>query len=498
MRGAGRDMERGRAVVAVLPERDPGPDACMTFQGGPESWIAFDEEVRHDRSHSGGAPRSNRVEARLCHPDGRVRESALSAWRHPPPQLVVIRCADWVPAVRNRARRVLGRIVAENPVAALITLAPLILRLGRREHGAWALEQLEAAVSGRCSLLAAWWRPGRPSTTWSPNSLTVEQRHAVLNHLSLGADLPTRRFAARLTAAGGRTGVRELAARARGERDQVTSRIWADAALAAMAADGPDDAAIDDLLAARIPMVRAGGVTALRAAGRAAEAVEHLADRSGTVRACARWLVRQGGDDPYAVSRALVEDSAGVTPYAVTGFTECAGPADAPLLHALLGHPAGAVRAAAVGGLRLLGAADHELLRPLLDDPMPAVAREVSRSLRPGAGRLPAEWLLARTAPERPVHTRRAAYRLLYAQGGVAWLRAAVELQADADPGLRRLAAQHIQGLWPTKGPMCLPARDPEVGALLDRCTGLASDYARRWMRSQLGIPRVECGMSGY
>lgn len=226
--------------------------------------------------------------------------------------------------------------------------------------------------------------------------------------------------------------------------------------------------------------------------------MDHLADRSGTVRACARWLVRQGGDDPYAVTRALLEDPARVTPNAVTGFAECAGPADAPLLRALLEHPAGAVRAAAVGGLRLMDATDHELLRPLLDDPSPAVAREVSLSLRSEAGRLPADWLLARTAPEQPLHTRRAAYRLLYAQGGVAWLRAAVELQAVTDPGLRHLAAQHIQGLWPTYGPMRLSAGDPEVGALLDRCTGLASGYAIRWMRSQLAIPRAECGMSGY
>ncbi|WP_328924793.1 hypothetical protein OG429_09130 [Streptomyces sp. NBC_00190] len=493
-----RDAERGRAAVAILLRRDPDVAVRMLFRSGPEAWTAFDKDVRRDRSRLGGALPSNRIEARLCDPDGRIRESALSAWRRPPAHLVVIRCADWVPAVRNRARRVLGRIVARDPVSTLVTLAPLILRLGRREHGAWAVEQLEAAVSGRYSLLAAWWRPGRASTTWSLNSLTSEQRDSILNLLCLRADLPARRFAARLTSEAGRTGVRELAARARDERDPVTSRIWVDAALAAMAADGPDGAAIDDLLAGHFPPVRAGGVTALRRAGRAAEAVDHLADRSGTVRACARWLVRQGGDDPYAVTRALLEDPARVTPNAVTGFAECAGPADAPLLRALLEHPAGAVRAAAVGGLRLMDATDHDLLRPLLDDPSPAVAREVSLSLRSEAGRLPADWLLARTAPEQPLHTRRAAYRLLYAQGGVAWLRAAVELQAVTDPGLRHLAAQHIQGLWPTYGPMRLPAGDPEVGALLDRCTGLASGYAIRWMRSQLAIPRAECGMSGY
>lgn len=69
----------------------------------------------------------------------------------PPLPLVLIRCADWVPQVRDRARRVLGRVVARYPAEVLIGIAPFILRLGGREHGAWAVEQLEAALSGRYS-----------------------------------------------------------------------------------------------------------------------------------------------------------------------------------------------------------------------------------------------------------------------------------------------------------------------------------------------------------
>lgn len=161
------------------------------------------------------------------------------------------------------------------------------------------MEQLEAALTGRYSLLAAWWRPGRPSTTWSWNSLTGAQREDMLDRLCERADLPTRRFAARLSVEAGRLGVRELALRASCERDPATARLWTDAALRAMAADGPDDAAVDALLAGDLPMVRACGVTALRGAGRAAEAERYLTDRSDLVRACARRLVRQGGGDPY-------------------------------------------------------------------------------------------------------------------------------------------------------------------------------------------------------
>ncbi|MCY0925090.1 hypothetical protein OTB20_02495 [Streptomyces sp. H27-H1] len=487
--GVRQDTETGRETAAALLAGECGPIGGRLVRSGPDAWTAFDEAVRHLAQLSPGGARGNPLELRLCHPDGRVREAALAAWRNPPPQLVLIRCADWVPQVRERARRVLGRLVAKDPAGWLTLLTPLVLRLGRREHGAWALEQLEAALSGRYSLLAAWWRPGRPSTTWSLNSLTAVQREAVLDRLCLRADPPTRRFATRLTVAAGEMGVRELALRAAREPDPATARLWTDAALRVMAADGPDDTAVDALLTGHLPMVRASGVTALHGAGRADEAARYLTDRSGLVRACARRLVPQGGGDPRALCHRLVEDPARVTPYAVTGFAECAHREDAPLLRALLDHPAGAVRAAAVAGLRLLDSSDTDLLRPLLDDPSPGVAREASLSLRPSAERLPADWLAARTAPGWPTHTRRAAYRLLHARGGVYGLRAAVELLEDEDPHLRRIAAQHLQSMYSPSRPPALPLRDPEVGALLDRCTGLFSDWVLAWMRSQLGLP---------
>ncbi|MGW7455201.1 hypothetical protein [Streptomyces sp. NPDC054787] len=470
MRGTRRDGEQGRHVAATLLDGDTTPVAARLAANGPDAWIAFDKEVRRVHSRSYGTLSTGRIEARLCDPDGRTRAAALAAWRNPPLPLVLIRCADWVPAVRDRARRVLGRAVAKDPVGALIALAPLVLRLGRREHGAWGLEQLEAALSGRYSLLAAWWRPGQPSTTWSWNSLTGGQRAFVLSRLSEGADLPARRFAARVTLAAGPVDVRESARRAAAERDPLTSRIWTDGALAAMAADGPDDAAVDALLGAHHPMARAAGVTALRRAGRAREAADHLADRSGTVRACARWLMRQDGEDPYAHYRALVEDPARVTGYAVTGFAECGGPGgpggsggseDAAVLRALLSHPAGPVRAAAVAGLRERGGCDQTLLLTMLDDPSPSVAREVSRSLLDSARRLPTARLGECAAPGRPLHTRRAAFRLLRAQGGIGALRAAVDLLTVRDPALRALAADT---LWDSPDPHRLALHFARLG----------------------------------
>ncbi|MCX4524913.1 MULTISPECIES: hypothetical protein [unclassified Streptomyces] len=415
----------------------------------PGAWTAFDEEVRRVHARSYEPPRGDRIETRLCHPDGRIREAALGE-RNPPLPLVAIRCADWVPAVRERARRVLADALAARPGQTLVDLVPLVLRLGRREQGAWALELFETALRAEEPVLAPLWRPARPARWWRDArpalTMTGEVPDTVMAWLRRSGDLRVRRFAVRLTLDAGLFDVRELARRAAGEQDPLTSRLWAEAATAAMAADGPDDEAIDSLLGGHVPMVRACGVTALRRAGRAAEAGRYLTDRSGLVRACARWLVRQAGDDPYARCRELVEDPARVSAYAVAGFCECAGRADAPLLGALLGHPDGAVRAAAVAGLRLLDATpDDGVLLPMLDDPSASVTREVYRSLRDAACRLPTGLLAARAVPERPVHVRRAAFRLLRAQGGEAALRAAVTLGEDSDPGLRALAADTVR-----------------------------------------------------
>ncbi|WP_449481234.1 hypothetical protein [Streptomyces avidinii] len=500
---AGRDAAERPATATATAAAEGTDRAALGPDAGPDAWISFDQAVR-DRSP--GRPHITRVALRLCHRDGRIREAALDAPDAPLP-LVAIRCADWVPAVRDRARTVLAASLAADPGYTLLALTPLVLRLARREQGAWALELFSAALRG-AELPASSpprhpgpSRPGPPHPgppySGAPRAVPDRAVGPVLAALRDSPGLPTRRFAARLSVERGGTGVRELAARAAAENDPTTSRLWTDAALAAMAADGPDDAAVDTLLGGHGPMVRAAGVTALRRAGRAAEAARHLADRSGLVRACARWLLTQHGGDPYALCRAAAEDPERVTPYAVTGFAECARREDAPLLRALLDHPAGAVRAAAVGGLRLMDSTDLDLLRPLLDDPSPAVAREVSLSLRSSAGRLPADWLLARTAPGRPTHTRRAAYRLLHARAGVPGLRAAVELLADEDPQLRRIAAQHVQSLYSPGRPPDLPARDPEVGILLGRCTGLFSDWVMARMCSQLGLPRGESTTDG-
>ncbi|MFJ8166025.1 HEAT repeat domain-containing protein [Streptomyces sp. NPDC096136] len=502
MWSAAEHAARGRSAAGGLMRGDTVPVAGRLLGNGPEAWIAFDAEMRRLQRFP-GAP-VTRLEARLCHPDGRIRAAALAAWRNPPAQLVLIRCADRVPQVRERARRVLGRVVAHHPVRTrdralralnrpvaddpslvLTALTPLALRLGGRAHGAWAVEQLEAALAGRYSLLAAWWRPGLPSTTWSRNSLTVRQRDDMLERLAGSADRPTRRFAARVALAGGRYGAGELARRAAAERDTATGRMWTDAALAALAAGGPDEGAVDALLGSRLPAVRAAGVTALRRAGRAAEADRYLADPAGSVRACARWLLRQGGGDPYEHYLALLTGPGRVGRYAVTGFAEVAGPQDTPLLRGLLEHPEGPVRGAALAALRRRGArVETPVLLALLEDPSASTAREAALHLLPAAERLDPAVLAALTGPQWRPHTRRAAFRLLHGRGGSAELRASVALLTDPDPGTRRRARERVAA-WNWLSTLDEgEAQRAELGGLLARAAEQLGSHELRLYRS--------------
>lgn len=470
-RGKRWDDAAGREAVGHLVRGLPASHV-LDFDD-PACWTALDHAVR-DLGRYGSEPDHrlrSQPETALCHPDGRVREAALAAGGRTPAfwHLTVIRCADWVEPVRLRARRMLAERLAAEPEAALRTLTPLALRVGRRELGVWARELFEEALRAAPHLALA-----------------------LLG--DFGRDTAARRLSARVVLDHGLLGVRELARHAADDLDPVLWRWWSDATLAVMAAEGPDDEAVDILLGAHAPLVRSAGVTALRRAGRAHEAVRHLADRSSLVRACARWLVSGSGGDAHAACAELCADPAALVPWAVTGLAECGRREDAALLRGFLTHPVAGVRAQAVVGLRLLQAVPQEDVRALLDDPSAAVAREAARALLPFARRLPVEALFERLSPERPAQTRRAAFRLLKEHGGVTELRAAVRLLTDADPGVRRNAAATVQERRWLEG---LPYADlradeggvrAELDALLGRCTHLFSDYVMNVMRGHLGL----------
>jgi hypothetical protein len=409
----------------------------------------------------------------LCHHDGRVREAALLRLLPDHPELLplaVVRAADWADPVRDRARDLLRTAL---DTATAVALAPLILLVGRRARGGFAVQLLTDALrrTPRDGLLP----------------LLRHERPAV------------RRFAYRLAVGEGILSPAELARAAARDTDVVVQDLCAEAALAGVR---EGRAAYDDvlppLLEARHPRARSAGVTALRAAGRVKTAEAFLTDRSALVRACARYVVRQGGGDsphgsqdsrdsrdPRETYLALCarSDDPALPPGAVIGLAECGRRADAALLEPLLAHPSAGVRARAVAGLRLLDAVDAvdaARLRDLLDDPAPGVAREAVAALLPSAGALPEEWLARRLAAGRSRPVRAAAFRLLVARGGVVGLRAAVALLDDPDDRLRHWARQTAQRWHATD------RGNAEVGELLARvrARGLFSDHVfkrRMW-----------------
>ncbi|MFG2130515.1 hypothetical protein ACGFNV_22235 [Streptomyces sp. NPDC048751] len=531
------DIGYGDAAAVRLAEGAPLGAAIDTAD--PAAWTALDAGVRRiawytDEDHQPNWARTEggrsltaalrrperlteaRLAIALCHRDGRIRRGALGQVTRYPAllPLVVIRCADWAPQVRERARERLAEVLDGG---SAIRLAPLILRLGRRGRGDFAT-RLTAEVLRR-----------EPAERLTP----------LLTH----PDRDVRRFVYGLAVEDGTLSPAELADAAARDHDTVVQRLCAEAALAAvprgpctmpvrsgrvvwcrasqgagaptwrshvgvsatrrgavpgratragivqgpLREGGPYDDVLLPLLGARNPQVRSAGVTALRRAGHPERAEPFLADRSGLVRACARYVVRQGGGDPLSWYRRRCADPGdpGLPPGAVVGLAECGGRADAELLWPLLGHPAAGVRARAVAGLRTLDVTDVARLRSLLDDPAPGVVREATAALLPSARSLDADWLTERLGAEWPRHVRVAAFRLLDAHEGLVRLRSAVALVDDEDVKLRHWARQSVQGWRLTAD---VPIGTPEVGELLDRGRHLFSEYVLERRKREAGI----------
>ncbi|MFD9432820.1 hypothetical protein [Streptomyces sp. NPDC060002] len=432
------DITGGSATAVRLAWGVPLREALDC--GVPAAWTALDAGVRpvHRGAHylpewewdeagrrltatlhAGGPLSEPQLALALCHRDGRIRAAAL--WRiggHPDLlPLLVVRCADWAEPVRKQARLLLGEVLDAGRAVALL---PLILRVGRRERGDFAVRLADEVLR--------------------------EAPRGILTALYTASDRSVRRYAYRRAVEESLFSPGELARVATRDDDVIVQNLCADAALAALAAltDGNADDVLEPLLTARNSRVRSAGVTALRRAGRAEQAVEFLADRAGLVRACARYVVRQHGGDPLSWYRARCAERGGPTlpPGAVAGLAECGERGDAEVLWPLVRHPAASVRARAVAGLRVLDAADARRLLPLLDDPAPGVVREVTAAVLPSAGLVPEEWLVERLGAGWPRPVRIAALRLLAEQGGAVGQRALIALRGDPDEELRQRATR--------------------------------------------------------
>ncbi|MFF5652447.1 hypothetical protein ACFY8N_29145 [Streptomyces collinus] len=359
-------------------------------RSGAGRWVFRSSRRRPEPAH--GPSTDPRLAVALCHPDGHTREAALARVAARPAllPLVVVRAADWAAPVRDKARELLR---AGLDMRTGVALAPLILRIGRRERGSYGVELLGAML--------------RRAPHGAPAALFVHP------------DRTVRRFAYRLAAEESLLSPDRFARTAAWDDDVVVQTLCAEAALAAVREEGGLDEVLEPLLAARNTRARSAGVTALRRAGRPERALEFLADRSALVRACARYVVRQHGSDPLSWyrRRCAQTDDPALPPGAAIGLAECGERGDAALLRPLLTHRVPAVRARAVAGLRALDVTAVEELRSLIDDPAPGVVREATAALLPSAALLPEAWLMERLAAERPRHVRIAARRLAEARG---------------------------------------------------------------------------------
>ncbi|WP_424214644.1 hypothetical protein ACN20G_22655 [Streptomyces sp. BI20] len=471
---AGADWEAWTRAVDRMAAGAPAAEVLDVTDGA--TWPAFDAAMRADVTWTGRRLRArvDLPETRLCHHDGRQRQAALLGAAAEPRlwPLVVVRCADWVEPVRTAARRELERILAEAPGRAVPELLPPALRVARRERGRWLAARFEEAVAGLS--------------------------YTALTELRAHPDRWTRRFAVRHTLAGTDPGAEALAREAASESDSLI-RVWyAEAAATALAAPadraeepGSRERARELLLGARSAKVRAVGITSLRGAGRGAEAGAWLGDRSGLVRACARWLCRQDGGDPVARVRALVADPATVTGPLVASLAESGDRGtDVPLLIGLLDHPEGRVRAAAVAGLRAFEVVPSARITELVADPWPAVTREATLTLRAWPDRVRPEDLAAWRAPDRPAHVRRAGIRLTPDQGRGERLRSWVGLLTDPDPEIARWAEREVidRGAW--QAVYRAKALDrAELRALYERCRELLGEDRVERIRRALDIP---------
>ncbi|PPA60508.1 hypothetical protein GA0070562_5135 [Micromonospora tulbaghiae] len=320
---------------------------------------------------------------------------------------LVVRTADWVAPVRDRARAGIALLLADDADVYLPAILPTALRIEARARAGFAVAQARVAV------LAA------TEQSWRGLLASAGRRE--------------RRFVFDTVLARGGLRMPELVTLAESDPD-----VWVRARAAEAACRDAVWTRRHDLLrrlarSARAE-VRVVALTGLARAGQDADVAGHLDDEAPLVRAVARDAARRLGSDAREHYRAGVDADEPVVG-AIAGLAETGSVADAPLLLRLLGHEKPEVRAQAVRGLRLLDAVVVGELVALVRDPSPAVVREVTLALRPVAGALPPAllWELLR---DGRVELRRAGYKLLRGRGAGVELQAALILVADMDKRL--------------------------------------------------------------
>lgn len=456
-------------LISALLRVDGSPDdqarrALRVLASRPRVVVRLDEHVRRfssavtapvDRAaRKAGAGPVSMVLASM-HRDGRIRERAVAEMlataetlATPDPgwlPFLVLRTADWVAPVRERARFGLAMFLADRPEPALPLVLPTALIVRAWHRGEFAYTQTLAAL-----LLAG---------------------PALHDQLLAGSGVEQRRFLLETGLAHGWWTAEWVLDRA--EADDVRVRARAAEIVCRQAVWNSRADALRRWTRHRSTEVRGPALIGLARLGRHTDVTPHLDDRAALIRAIARASARPAGVDAADHYRQAVRGP-DPRPGAIAGLAEAGTTADAGILLPLLTHPRGRIRAHAVRALHALEAFPTDRAGELLRDPSPAVVREATTALRRRTGSLPADlaWRLL-ADPER-VERRRAGYRLIQEQGLIPHLRSALLLATDPDPGLARravadatrIARQADGSSW----------RRPEETAELNRLTVLAAD----------------------
>ncbi|ROP34820.1 hypothetical protein EDD40_0024 [Saccharothrix texasensis] len=405
-----------------------------------------------------------------CHPDGFVREAAVAALSELDDVIVLpalaLRAADWVPEVRDRARRACRRHLDRAPTEAVTFLAPVALALRARQAGGWLAAALEGLL-----------RDGPP---------------AALTAALAAEDWRTRRVAHAIGLDTGRLGIDQLVRAATTDTDLPIRIMCAEAAIRVARATGDRDVP-RRLLTSGTAAVRAEAVRALAAVGEVAPAAEALADRSALVRATAQAVVRGAGTDPATRYRVLLAEQQPPDPSVIAGLGETGTSSDADLLRPWLAHPSSRGRAEAVRALRRRGHTSPQLLLPLLADPVGSVTRQVTLSLLHQSDTLDERSLRPLLGQPHPPHVRVAAYRLLRAHGP--WTRISVDLHLVNDPGhaiaadARTDLADWLRHDAATAYSVPRGPRADELSALLAEAEPILGPEQTRLLRFHLGLP---------
>ncbi|MFD3533190.1 hypothetical protein [Streptomyces sp. NPDC058664] len=433
-------------------------------------------------------PTESEIAMGLCHDDPRIRLAALrlaedGAMPASALPLVLIRCADTDTTVRELARTVLDRALAEADEDAVRALAPLALVLDLRRYGGWVRETVLARVGGtparavdelmasrrpefrvaalRAGAAAGLIRPAEAYAIAERDGDTGVRVHAVrtavriavraaragdgpalkdardrfLTFLDACRDPSLRHAALADAQEAGLLRPEDSVRLALTHHDAVIRRRTVTALTA-----GPDgDPYLDRLLTARDAVVRAAAVGRLRPAGRGDELERHLTDAYARVRAAACREFRAAGGEPHTSYRSVCADPSAVTPGAVTGLAEQGEPDDVPLLRPLTRHPRGTVRARALAALRMLGALPGDEPAAFADDPHPSVRATALSSVRDSPGAL-------RDLLSLPYEDVRAgALAHLSRRHGLDWPEALPFLD-DPSPKVARAAADALLG----------------------------------------------------